>query len=81
MTFTDVTRRRYVVEVTVSDLRGLRHDIERLLSADAATVSRWWRQLADGSDGRAKGGASCRHNSQDSRWMITNRPIAAHHAS
>jgi hypothetical protein len=51
------TGRRYIVELTAADVKNLCADAAALLSADAARVSRWWSELADGSDGRPR--AAC----------------------
>ena len=44
--------KQFQVELTIDDVRGIGHDIVMLLSADQAEVAAWWRNLADGSDGR-----------------------------
>jgi hypothetical protein len=43
--------KRFQVELTIDDVRGIGHDIVQLLSASRADVTVWWRALADGSDG------------------------------
>ena len=54
LSFTTVDRQQIVIEVTVDDLHGLKHDVDRLLTADVAQVAQWWQTLADGSDGRPR---------------------------
>ncbi len=52
--FTTCESKKFQVELTLDDVRGIGHDIVMLLSADQAEVAAWWRTLADGSDGRPR---------------------------
>jgi hypothetical protein len=42
---TDVHGQRFVVELCAAEIRDLRGDADKMLSADAEKVSAWWAKL------------------------------------
>jgi hypothetical protein len=52
LTLTSTTGAFLVIDLTLDDTRNLFVDLVRLLGANAAEVSDWWRKLSARRDGR-----------------------------